>query len=339
MPKSTYSRLLYLVLSILLCTLDITICFSLPIIDKDRTQPHLEEKTPSIEPDDIITLDTKKWLVVKKDRERVFVCPYHGDEDFYAGSDWGWFYREKCRWMDEKTLILQQAKKQKELEVPWDKVIKDKYLSTLDASQFRDLYRKVRELAIMEPTEEHIHGYMHMTDFMRRKALLFAHATQDFVLSHPIYDIQKDTGTTSWSYPLVNEIRRRERDALFKRVSNRAGLYFFVSGSCPYCEEEAKIVQWFSADYGWNVVSVARDFCTPKYPNCIVNPDLFTIFRATYTPSLFLIYRRNDNRPAIFPVGNGLVDYETLKSRIFYYLKQMEKNTQMLRTDFNPEKF
>ncbi|CAD7776305.1 F plasmid transfer operon protein [Candidatus Methanoperedenaceae archaeon GB37] len=117
----------------------------------------------------------------------------------------------------------------------------------------------------------------------------------------PVYDIQKNTGTTSWSYPLINEIRRKQRDALFKRVSNRAGLYFFVSGACPYCKEQAKIVHWFSADYGWNVISVARDFCTPEYPNCMVNPDLFTVFRATYTPSLFLIYRRSDNKPAIFP--------------------------------------
>ena len=324
--------------------------FALPIIDERQEQnPELpvKEEKPRVQKDDIIMLGNKKWLVVKKEDDRVFICPYHGDEKFYGSSDWGWFYGEQCRWMGEKTLISrikenqpEEIKKQKEQEIPWDKVITDNYLSQLDASHFRDLYTKVREVAIMEPTEKHIHGYIHITDFMRRKSLAFAHATQDFVLAHPVYDIQKNTGTTSWSYPLVNEIRRKQRDALFKRVSNRAGLYFFVSGACPYCKEQAKIVHWFSADYGWNVISVARDFCTPEYPNCMVNPDLFTVFRATYTPSLFLIYRRSDNKPAIFPVGNGLTDYQTLKSRIFYYLKQLEEEkNQMLKTEFNAEKF
>jgi len=278
---------------------------------------------------DIITFNGKKWQVEDKQNSRLYVCPYHGDESFYKGSDWGWFYGENCRWIEGKILtskrqIQKKEKKHQKESIPWDRLTDDKYLSTLTANQFKQLYEKVRQIAVMDPAKEHIHAYVHMTDFMRRKALIFAHAVSDFILENPVYDMQKETGTTSWAYRFSFKVRQRERDAFLKNLKDRAGLYFFVSANCPYCKEQSKIINWFIADYEWNVISVASDFCAQEYPDCMVAPELFEVFNVQYTPSIYLIYRQKD-KPLIFPVANGLTDYGTLKARIYYYLKKIKE--------------
>jgi len=64
--------------------------FALPIIEKRQEQnpgPPVKEEKPRVQKDDIIMVDNKKWLVVKKEDDRFFICPYHGDEKFYGSSD------------------------------------------------------------------------------------------------------------------------------------------------------------------------------------------------------------------------------------------------------------
>ena len=291
-------------------------------------QAEVESKVKSLKDGDIIGFEGRKWLVKRTEKSRLYLCPYHSRGDFYENGNWGWFYGEECRWVEANVLVQKLTRERKNKaehsiyrEIPWDRLTDEKYLSHLTAPEFRRLFSRVREAAVMEPTQQHIAAYTYMTDFMRRKAVKFMYAVDSYLLENPVFDMRR-RGTSGWAHRITIVQEEKDMDSLFHRVSKDAGVYFFVSGGCPYCKKETRMVQWLAADYGFTVITVSRDFCTADYPNCMVRPDLFRSFSIQYTPTIIFIYRHKE-KPHIMPVAVGLTTYDIIKNRIYTFLRQI----------------
>jgi hypothetical protein len=314
---------------------------------QDNQQEHIQLKLHSVF--SLNGNNGNKWQVVDMNDEtkELFICPYHGDEEFFDKSKWGWFFGEECKWLNKKRLteVLQKQKERKKAalqekkekgkkEILWDKTTKDEYLNTLTAEQFRKLFNEVKDKAVMEPTEKHIAGYMHMTDFMRRKSLMFAYATGDFVLDNPKYDMQKDIGTTSWSYRTMLVQHNKKRMTYLQQAKDKVGLYFFLQGDCSHCEEQAKVLKWFMADCEISVLTVSKDFCPPNLGmECVVKPAIFKKFQVQYTPSIVMVYKKG-NKPYFQVVANGLITEELLGKRIYFYLKKIDSLEEENETQY-----
>ena len=273
-----------------------------------------------------ILLDGKLWEIACETKTHVLLCPAP-EGDFYSQRERGWFYGMDCRWVEKDKLVKllkKEGKKAKPSSIPWKRLTDDRYLGQLTAKQFRELYDRVQGEAIMNPSREKVAAYMHMTDFMRRKALTFAYAVNDYVLDNPQYDVQRRVGTTSWSHRVMSEIRDQERLAYIRSAKDRFGLYLFVFSTCPHCHEQVRLIRDFMMDYGISVMIVAADRCTPDMPNCQVNPGAFGVFKVRVTPTIVMLYRKEDGTPEIQPLAAGLITEEGLVRRIYTYLKYFD---------------
>ena len=272
-----------------------------------------------------VFLDGRRWDVACETETHVLLCPVSRG-DFYSQRERSWFYGADCRWVEKGKLVqkLKEQKRKSRSPIPWDKLVDDRYLSSLRAKEFRDLYDRVQGEAIMDPTREKVAAYMHMTDFMRRKALMFAYAVSDYVLDNPRYDVQRRVGTTSWSWRVMSEVREQERLAYIRNANDRLGLYLFVSSACPHCHEQARVIRDFMMDYGISVMIVAADRCTPDMPNCQVNPEAFRAFKVKVTPTIVMLYRKKDGTPEVQPLAAGLITEEGLVRRVYTYLRYFD---------------
>ena len=234
---------------------------------------------------------------------------------YYDDAKRGWFWFE-----DPKKEEKKKKKPEKKLVVN-PKVLKPEYLNNLTAEDFRKLYEKVKSIAVMNPTEQNIGAVVYLTDFMRQKSLNFAYAYQNYILQHPEYDMNRVSGTTSWSWRKASLEREERMKRYIKLNADDIGLFFFASAGCSFCEEQSKILKFLSADYGIAVKTVTNNVCVPSYPNCSINPVMFERFKVETTPTIVLVYRDKNNQPRFAKIASGLVTEERLFKRIYLYLR------------------
>lgn len=275
---------------------------------------------------------------IKQNRTAV-LCPHYNYSRFFYRSNWGWFYSARCI-----TVILKRYVRGKKSSNPASEAMpptvpaqnrthrsenltklarNPEYLNHLTAEQFRKMYRQITDNAVMHPTEENIKAYMFMTNFLRLKALVFAHSVNDFVLSNPKYNMIKEIGETSWSAFNYEKISAEERKAFVKLHRRNMGIMAFIKNGCPFCMKQIPVLSWFKADYGLDVLLVSMNGCpenTMGLP-CIHRPQAFYAYGIRYEPTILLVIRSRNNRPAFYPVGLGLTSEETLSKRVYYYAK------------------
>ncbi len=234
---------------------------------------------------------------------------------YYDDAKRGWF------WFEDPVKKKKERKKPKKKLVINPEILRPEYLSNLTAEEFKKLYKRVKGIAVMNPTEQNIGAVVYLTDFMRRKSLNFAYAYQDYILQHPEYDMNRVSGTTSWSWRKASLEKEERMKRYIKLNADNIGLYFFASSGCSFCEEQSKILQFLSIDYGIAIKTVTKDACIPDYPNCSVNPVMFDRFRVEITPTIVLVYRDENNQPKFAKIASGLVTEERLFKRIYLYLR------------------
>lgn len=276
-----------------------------------------------------------EWVVRSINHDRtVTLCPHYNYGNFFNGERWGWFYDSKCKNVPLDSLLSREKKENRgRTSLRSDNLtslaLNPKYLNNLTAEQFREMYKKVTDIAVMHPTEKNIKAYMFMTNFLRLKALVFAHSINDFVMANPKFNRIKETGETSWSAFSESAISRKRIKDFIKEHSRNMGLLVFIKNGCPYCMKQIPVLTWFKADYGIDILLVSMNGCpenTMGLP-CTNDPQAFYTYRIEYEPTIILVVRGRNNRPAFFPIGVGMTNGERISKRIYYYA----------RTYFNPE--
>jgi len=279
---------------------------------------------------------------IDTDKKVVTVCPYYDYQHYFSYSNgWGWFYGNTCKDVSFSVFVQQTKPQQKKISQSkknedkiLEKAVDAKYLNSLTAEEFRKLYQEVLDIAVMHPTEKAVAAYTFMTNFMRLKALVFAHSVVDYTMKNSRYYMIKNTGETSWS--IRNAWRKKKEDALslVKEHKDNIGLLAFIKGGCLFCEKQFPVLQWFRTDYGIDVLLVSMDYC-PRNINlpCMVAPSTFKIFNVQNEPSMVLVIRGKSNKPVFYPVGVGLTDEATLFNRVAYYVSGYYRKT--LYTDKN----
>jgi len=284
----------------------------------------------------IINYNNKQWSVihVNNDNKTALLCPYYQYNKFFDSSKWGWFYNEKCITLP---LTAFQEKKQQQPQQPQQKqnpkkltdqeVIKlatnPHYLNSLTAPEYKKMYERVTDIAVMHPTEQNVAAYMYMTNFTRVKSLIFAHAVTNYTMQNPKYNMIKKLGETSWSYNAYHSQQKDEVKKMIESHKDNLGIIVFIKYGCPYCEKQLPVLNWLQSDYHIDVIAVSLNRCPENTSNikCMVNPAAFQRYNIQYEPTIVLVIKQPDGTPKFEPVGVGLTDEVTLANRIYYFVK------------------
>lgn len=277
----------------------------------------------------VVRYNGKIWVVKKiTQKKTVVLCPQYDYTRYFNGSDWGWFYNSTCITVPLDHLNphkkhspsapnIQQPEPHKLAELARN----PKYLNSLTAKQFNKMYKQITQIAVMHPTEENVKAYMFMTNFLRLKALVFAHSVSDYVLKNPKYNMDKDIGYTSWSTFNYRKITKNKRKQFITQHKDSMGLMVFIKNGCPYCMKQIPVLTWFKSDYGVDALLVSQNGCpvnTMGLP-CVNKPETFSRFNIQYEPTILFVIKKKNGQPAFYPIGSGLTTEETIVRRIYYY--------------------
>jgi hypothetical protein len=231
---------------------------------------------------------------------------------FARGADF-WNQNNVCFWegncLKHKTKVPKVVKEIERIDKEGDR-----YLNGLSASQIRRLLKEVQDYAVMHPTEKNLEAYTKLLDFVRRKSLQFMYAFTAFINSHPDYNVQKNVGTTTWSYRYILVAKEHYVEEYLKRNAGNIGMYFVCDANYPVCFEAAKAVKNLVSK-GIPVVTVAVH-CSSEFPNCVENLRAFKHL-GRYVPSYYLFYR--GKKVKVVPIGQGLITSDRLIFLLYRY--------------------
>ena len=244
---------------------------------------------------------------------------------YYDDRERGWFFKEYCKPVSPKKESQTRRQKHKDSEIPevidWAKLQDPSYLDSLDAVTFKTTFEQVKNDVVYHPTKEKMLVYLQLQDYMKTKSIEFAYIWRDVLLDHPELDSTFKNPASNYGAMAANSIRNQENRKIMEKLKDEIGLFFFVSGECPYCHEEAKIVNLIVADYGMTIRTISSDYCSSEFVDCMIDPVLFEKLNVKGTPTVVAVYRDPKDNPQIQAIATGIVTEDDLVNRLVFYYK------------------
>jgi conjugal transfer pilus assembly protein TraF len=243
---------------------------------------------------------------------------------FYDDRERGWFFNEYCEPRtkhESKSRHEKQKYSQNPEVIDWAKLQDPSYLESLDAVTFKTTFEQVKNDVVYHPTKEKMLVYLQLQDYMKTKSIEFAYIWRDVLLDHPELDSTFKNPASNYGAMAANSIRNQENRKTMEKLKDEIGLFFFVSGECPYCHEEAKIVNLIVADYDMTIRTISSDYCSSEFVDCVIDPVLFERLNVKGTPTVVAVYRDPKDNPQIQAIATGIVTEDDLVNRLVFYYK------------------
>ena len=251
------------------------------------------------------------------------------DNDFYKTSKKSWFFgyketNETNKTKKPKTINPFNIKEM--LKLPDDEFIKAIPLNNLDlytADGFRKVFSRVKDIAVMKPTQRNVYALKKMQKFMTDQAEKFA----------KVWYIQTLQNPTELDYPDINP-------ASFAKTAN-------------YYKKEAKIKEFFNKhkdDIGFVVFYNPKDKMSntrqkwvyegfkKEFPNYDVvwidvtkRPDLVKKFNIKELPDNFYVYKNKKGEAIWVRIKAGLVSETTLKDNVIFTFENIVKKEDKVK--------
>lgn len=189
---------------------------------------------------------------------------------------------------------------------------------------FEEMQRRMDELrnvAIVNPTEENVQRYMQYEQFVSSKASRFADVAQRVAWNHPELDSTQQGRPVS---PAAAEVYQQqqvvETSGRLAALAKDHALLFFFRSDCPYCHRFAPILARFQAKYGIRVEAVSLDGAgLPEFPAPRQNNGIAERLGVRQVPAVFLA---QPFKGEISTVGYGLLGAGELEQRVVTVAEQ-----------------
>jgi conjugal transfer pilus assembly protein TraF len=235
-----------------------------------------------------------------------------GDDSYWRDRERGWF------WYDDPLPELNEGPKPTPKDVPTGSAPtgpkRPRELVEFEALQKR--VEDLRNIAIINPSEQNIRSYLNIQNFVIEKASTFADVAQRVIWASPELD---PTVTGRPVNAKALEVFDREqsgaRTNTVAQLSQTHALFFFFRSDCPYCHQFAPLLKDFEAKFGLKIVPISVDggglpeFRSPRMDNGIART-----LDVRQVPALFLAEPRGGK---IMPIGYGVLSESELLERIF----------------------
>ena len=198
-----------------------------------------------------------------------------------------------------------------------------------DLTDFTAMQKRLEDLkrvAVMNPTNDNLLGYMRYQRWVMNKSARFAERWQRLVWSVPELDFGMTGRPTNAMAINVFDDQHRDRDAdTVRGLAATHGLLFVFRSDCPFCHRFAPILKRFEQEFGMTVLAVSLDGAAlPEYPNAQPDNGIAARLNPSAVPALYL------TAPAtrqIQPIGFGLMSLSELIERIATLARDRSQTT------------
>lgn len=232
---------------------------------------------------------------------------------WWEGRDQGWFfYNEKPVEPERKP---EEPKKEKPLEdprpappaLPFAKAMKEKGEALLST-------------ALGNPSVENVKAYMEHNKLSIQISQDFAVVWKKVLMQYP--DLASKTPVSDSDKGLYfASVREEERKTLYA-LSQRAGLFFVYSSTCPYCQRQAEYLDMFRKEYPFfTIKAVSIDgVALPEFPDTVPDNGIAQTLGVDTVPAIFVAFP-----PDRFDrITTGLMTVEELKGRLILYDQKID---------------
>jgi conjugal transfer pilus assembly protein TraF len=217
----------------------------------------------------------------------------------------GWFWYEIIKELQEKKAELQNV--QPQIQTP----------------TVEDIRKKGEELfnrAVLDPTPENVRAYMAYQKLMLDRSQQFAEVWRSTLWENPQIDESVRHPTSSLGIQLAAAENKNSMREVITKLSQSGELIFFFTSTCPYCQEESRLLKILGENYSIGIIAVSLDGAgLPGWEDYQVDGGQARNLGVTEVPALFLLVPPDK----VIRVSTGLVSYDELEKRLYLVGQQI----------------
>jgi conjugal transfer pilus assembly protein TraF len=183
------------------------------------------------------------------------------------------------------------------------------------AEQLRRELKRREDLAVMDPSEQHMKDYLELWQLTQDKGSVFADSWRRVVWQNPSLDYAQKRPVNNSAIKIYDEGRLRNEEQQLRTLAREHGLIFFFRSDCPYCHAMAPTLRMLSDRYGIEVLPVSVDGQgLPDFPQPRDGRAQAAAWGVERVPALFIGSRQTGDRA---PIGFGMMALSEIVNRIF----------------------
>lgn len=173
---------------------------------------------------------------------------------------------------------------------------------------------ELRNIAIVNPTEENMKAYIAFQEEQMARASVFADQWRRTLWANPELKYEgrpvNATAIASFDSNYGQQVR-----ASLSQLASTHGVYFFFRSDCPFCHSMAPTLKLLEQTHGIRVIAISLDGGTlPQFPNAITDKGQAQAMGVRSVPSYFLASPRIGS---VYPLGTGVLSLGTIEDRIY----------------------
>ncbi len=236
-------------------------------------------------------------------------------DPWYSQKKRGWYYYEE---------------KEIEDDSPQEEIATDKTISFENAASVVEEEKEKTNnylcLALLRPTPENVSNYLKQQKKLMDQSAKFASSWKGAILSNP--NLAFGLPKTDYAQLLTKSQDRSEREARLAYIKKEHFMLFVFKGEELFSKEMASVLDSLSLQKGWVIQGVSMDGVgVEEFPNYEVNKGISDIVGIKSTPSIYLVHPEKNY---ILPIGNGLMDHETIEKNIDFQIQRKGDKNHVL---------
>lgn len=199
-----------------------------------------------------------------------------------------------------------------------------------DAAEFEAELKRLRGVAVMNPTQENVVAYYRAQRMAMDHASAFAVASRQAIWQHPEID---ENVRSPMNNAAFNVSEQMNADLIRKQVaavSKDFGLVFFFRSDCRYCHATAPALLQMRRKHGIEVMAISMDGGPmPGFPDAKPDNGISSVISngegVNYYPSIYLVSK--DTKESVL-LGAGALTAEDIGQRIVYLTRGGDSFTE-----------
>lgn len=192
-------------------------------------------------------------------------------------------------------------------------------LQALPVVVLKELVSAKKERALDDPSVENVTTYIKVQKEAYDRSQRFTDAWQIAMYTDPQLDYASQHPTSTYGHTVEAEIKRHSEEQLLAGTADRVGLFFFFTSTCPFCQEQSKVLKVFADTYGLTVKPVSLDGVgLPEYPQPAMNNGMAENVGVHMVPMIYLAIPEEN---FLKPLGAGLMTNADLRERLLVLLR------------------
>ena len=210
-----------------------------------------------------------------------------------------------------------QPKDEQEPEPPAPPPPAYKEMKTLE--DVRKEIERLKNIAILDPTEENVLTWLEANNWVMDKSSVFADTARRVAWANPHVDYNNRQTTVNTALSDYRSDRREDFKKNIADLSANHGIFFFYRSDCRFCHQQAPILKLLEAKYGIKVMAVSMDGGPmPNFADAVPDNGISYVVSngqgVTTVPAIFLVKR--ETRESM-PIGTGILAAEEIVERIW----------------------